>query len=225
MIEPEIAFADIHDCMDLAEDYIQFCIKYCLENNAQDLKFFDERVKKGQVAYLNTLAESTFKKMSYTECVELLQEKMKAKEVKFENNVKWGLDLASEHEKYLTEVVGGPLHVYNYPKAIKSFYMKDNCEEDPERQTVACVDVLVPKVGELIGGSQREDSLEKLEEKMKEVNLKPEDYWWYCDLRRYGTVPHAGFGLGFERLVMMISGVDNIRDVIPFPRVVGHADF
>lgn len=163
--------------------------------------------------------------MSYTECVELLQEKMKAKEVKFENNVKWGLDLASEHEKYLTEVVGGPLHVYNYPKAIKSFYMKDNCEEDPERQTVACVDVLVPKVGELIGGSQREDSLEKLEEKMKAVNLKPEDYWWYCDLRRYGTVPHAGFGLGFERLVMMISGVDNIRDVIPFPRVVGHADF
>ena len=163
--------------------------------------------------------------MSYTECVELLQKQMKNKKVKFENNVTWGVDLASEHEKYLTELIGGPIHVYNYPKAIKSFYMKDNKDIDPDRQTVACVDVLVPKIGELIGGSQREDDLDTLEDKMRAVNLDPQTYWWYCDLRRFGTVPHAGFGLGFERLVMMISGVDNIRDVIPFPRVVGNAEF
>lgn len=222
MIEPEIAFATLQDDMDCAEDYLKFCLKYVLENNKDDLEFFDERIEKGLIARLQTVVSTPFKRVPYTEAVSILEEHIKGKKVKFEFPVSWGVDLASEHEKYLTDVVfKGPIIVYNYPKDIKAFYMRLN----DDQKTVQAMDVLVPKIGEVIGGSAREDRLDVLDQRIEEMKLEKEAYWWYRDLRKYGGVPHAGFGLGFERLVMMATGMDNIKDCIPFPRSPGQAEF
>ena len=222
MIEPELAFATIEDDMDCAEDYLKFCLKYVLKNNYDDLQFFDERIEKGLIERLNKVINTPFKRIPYTECVEILERDIKEKKLKFENKVYWGCDLASEHEKYLTDkVFCGPIIVYNYPKDIKAFYMKMN----DDNKTVQAMDVLVPKIGEVVGGSAREDRLDLLDKRIEEMKLDKEAYWWYRDLRKYGSVPHAGFGLGFERLVMMATGVENIKDVIPFPRAPGQAEF
>lgn len=222
MIEPELAFATLEDDMDCAEDYLKFCLKYVLENNADDLEFFDSRIEKGLIERLRKVIDTPFRRVAYTEAVEILEQNIKNKKVKFENPVSWGVDLASEHEKFLTDkVFNGPIIVYNYPKDIKAFYMKLNDDE----KTVQAMDVLVPRIGEVIGGSAREDRLDVLDRRIEEMNLEKEGYWWYRDLRKYGTVPHCGFGLGFERLVMMATGVENIKDVIPFPRAPGQAEF
>lgn len=224
MIEPELAFATLEDDMDCAEDYVKFCMAYVLKNNMDDLKFFDERVEKGLIERLQKVAGCGFHRITYTECVEILERdiKDKSKKLKFENKVFWGCDLASEHEKYLTDkVFCGPIIVYNYPKEIKAFYMKLNADG----KTVQAMDVLVPKIGEVVGGSAREDDLAVLDQKIKDAGLDQEAYWWYRDLRKYGSVPHAGFGLGFERLVMMATGIENIKDVIPFPRTPGQCEF
>jgi asparaginyl-tRNA synthetase len=222
MIEPEIAFATLQDDMNLAEDYVKYCINYVLKNNVDDIQFFDNMIEKGLKKRLEHVVNSEFKRVDYTEAVKILMEKIEAKEVKFENPVSWGIDLASEHEKYLTDVIfNGPIFVYNYPKDIKAFYMRMN----DDGKTVQAMDMLVPRIGELIGGSAREERIEVLDERLKELDLSQEDYWWYRELRKYGTVPHAGFGLGFERLIMMTTGVENIRDVIPFPRTPGTCDF
>jgi len=208
--------------MDCAEDYLKFCLKYVLKNNMDDLTFFDERIEKGLIERLNKVVNTPFKRVPYTEAVEILERDIKEKKLKFENKVYWGCDLASEHEKYLTDkVFCGPIIVYNYPKDIKAFYMKMN----DDGKTVQAMDVLVPKIGEVVGGSAREDRLDLLDKRIEEMNLDKEAYWWYRDLRKYGSVPHAGFGLGFERLVMMATGVENIKDVIPFPRAPGQAEF
>ena len=224
MIEPELAFATIHDDMECAEDYLKFCLKYVMMNNKDDLQFFDKFVEKGLLERLNKVINTPFKKIPYTECVDILLShiKDKSKKLKFENEVFWGCDLASEHEKYLTDkVFEGPIIVYNYPADIKAFYMKMN----DDGKTVQAMDVLVPRIGEVVGGSAREDNLEVLDARLDALNLDKETYWWYRDLRKYGSVPHAGFGLGFERLVMMATGIENIRDVIPFPRAPGQAEF
>jgi len=218
MVEPEMAFADLADDADLAEDYLRHLLRSALADCPADLKFFTERVDKTLLGRLEALAESTFKRLTYTEAIELL----KGSKAKFEFPVEWGVDLQSEHERYLTEeVVKGPVTVTDYPKTIKAFYMRQN----DDGRTVGAMDVLLPQVGEIIGGSQREERLDVLEARIKEVGLRPEDYWWYLDLRRFGTVPHAGFGLGFERMVQFVSGMQNIRDVIPFPRTPGSVDF
>ncbi|HEX2188092.1 MAG TPA: asparagine--tRNA ligase [Longimicrobiaceae bacterium] len=218
MIEPEIAFADLHDDADLAEDFLKHIFAAVLRERADDMKFFDDRIQKGVVERLERFVESSFERMSYTEAVEALKRSGK----KFEFPVEWGLDLQSEHERWLTEEhVGRPVVVMDYPKEIKSFYMRVN----DDGRTVAAMDVLAPGIGEIIGGSQREERLEVLDARMDEMGLPREPYWWYRDLRRYGTVPHAGFGLGFERTVMYASGMANIRDVIPFPRTPGSAEF
>ena len=215
MIEPEIAFADLDDCMDLIEDCVKYCIQYCLENAKEEMNFFNTMIDKTLMDRLNQVLNSPFKKLDYTDAINLL---LKAKEdgVKFDNgNIFWGKDLESEHERYITEqVVKGPVFIINYPEAIKSFYMKRNADG----KTVAACDLLVPGVGELVGGSQREENYDILKEKMEASNLDMNDYGWYLDLRRYGGCKHAGFGIGFERLVMYISGMNNIRDVEPFPR-------
>jgi asparaginyl-tRNA synthetase len=225
MIEPEICFADLADDMALAEDYVRYCAAYALENCAEDLAYFENEYpagEKGLTERLRNVVSSEFAQITYTEAVDLLQAHSKAGKVKFERYPEWGADLGSEHERYICEKVNmKPTIVINYPKGIKAFYMKLN----DDNATVAAMDILVPKIGELIGGSQREDRLEILEQRCRESGLKPEDMWWYIDLRRYGTVPHAGFGLGFERLIMFVTGLENIRDVIPFPRVPGHAEF
>ena len=293
MIEPEICFADLFDDIECAENYLKFCLKYVLENNKDDLDFLEKMVEKGLQARLKNVVENEFKRLSYTEAIDLLKNaveknkklfvekkeltkeekeqlakekkekaeakkkakaaKKAAKENKEEKteekeeekkeekeeekkeekkdeelkkddprNIYWGLDLASCHERYLTEeVFKKPVILYNYPKEIKSFYMKQN----PDGKTVAAADILVPKIGEIIGGSQREENYEKLVNRMKELDMDVDSYSWYLDLRKYGSVPHAGFGLGFERLVMMATGIENIRDVIPYPRFPGHADF
>jgi len=224
MIEPEIVFATLEDDMDCAEDYIRFCLQYVLKNNKDDIDFFDQRIEKGLIKRLNQVIETPFKRITYTECVEILERDMKdkKKKLKFENKVYWGCDLASEHEKYLTDkVFCGPIIVYDYPKDIKAFYMKLN----PDGKTVQAMDVLVPKIGEVIGGSAREDDIAVLDSRIEGCGLDKESYWWYRDLRKYGSVPHAGFGLGFERLVMMATGMENIKDVIPFPRAPGQAEF
>ncbi|CEM00011.1 unnamed protein product [Vitrella brassicaformis CCMP3155] len=219
MIEPEMAFADLQQDMDCAEAYVKYCVQWVLDNCMADLEFFDLRVEKGLVDRLRHIVNSPFVRITYTEAFEILQ---KHKSKFQEKPEQWGMDLGSEHERYLTEqVYKQPVTVYNYPKEIKAFYMRLNNDD----RTVAAMDVLLPKIGEVIGGSQREERLDVLDRRIKDMGLPLESYWWYRDLRKYGSVPHAGFGLGFERLIMLVTGVDNIRDVIPFPRYPGHADF
>ena len=218
MIEPEIAFADLQDDMALAKDMIQFIIRYVMETCQQDLAFFNQFVDKGLLERLSHVAESDFGHITYTEAIEIL-EKVNDR---FEYKVHWGSDLQTEHEKYLTEqVFGRPVFVTDYPKEIKAFYMRLN----DDGKTVAAVDLLVPGIGEIIGGSQREEREDVLLGRLAELGLNPADYWWYLDLRKYGGVQHAGFGLGFERMVMYLTGISNIRDVLPFPRTTGSADF
>jgi len=222
MIEPEMAFADLKDDMDCAEDYVRFCAKSVLERCTSDLEFFQQRVDKEVVDRLKLIASEPFKRMSYTEAVEVLQKEVASGKAKFEFEVAWGKELQTEHEKWLTDqLYNCPVIVYNYPKDCKAFYMRMNDDD----KTVAAMDILCPGIGELIGGSQREERLDRLDGRIEELGLNQQDFWWYRDLRRYGTVPHAGFGLGFERLVMLCTGVPNIRDVIPFPRYPGHAQF
>ena len=220
MVEPELAFADLQDDMDCAEAYLKHCLTHVLEHCDEDLEFFEKNISKDNLRErLRGVATSDFARITYTEAVDHV---LKAKK-KFEFPVEWGCDLQSEHERYLTEEVfkNRPVIVRDYPKAVKAFYMREN----DDGKTVAAMDVLVPKVGELMGGSQREERLDVLERRIEEVGLEKESYWWYLDLRRYGSVPHAGFGLGFERLVQYVTGVENIRDVIPFPRYPGSAEF
>lgn len=218
MIEPEIAFADLQDDMNLAEEMIKFVTKRVMERCGSEIKFFGERIFKGLQERLETLVNSEYKRMSYTEAVELL----KKADVDFENPVEWGLDLKTEHERYISEkVIGGPVFLTDYPKDIKSFYMKLN----EDGKTVAACDLLVPGVGELVGGSQREDKIDTLLMMMEEKGLDKENYQWYLDNLRYGGVHHAGFGIGFDRYVMYITGMENIRDVIPYPRVPKLCDF
>ncbi len=218
MVEPEMAFADLADDAQLAQNYIQHLFKHVLDKCGDDLNFFNSRIDKTLLDRLTTLADSSFETISYTEAIDIL---IKSNH-KFEFPVKWGIDLQSEHERYLTEqAFKTPVTVIDYPKEIKAFYMRMN----DDNKTVAAMDVLLPQVGELIGGSQREDRLDLLENRIREINLDPKDYWWYCDLRRFGSVPHAGFGLGFERMVQFCSGMQNIRDVIPFPRTPNNAEF
>jgi len=219
MVEPEAAFADLEDDMALAEDFLKNIFKSALKECADELAFFDAHVEKGIIENLERVANAKFAHITYTEAVKELE---KASNADFEFKPHWGCDLQSEHEKFLTEkVAGGPVIVTDYPKEIKAFYMKLNDDE----KTVRAMDVLVPRLGEIIGGSQREDNLEKLVGRIKELGMKPEDYYWYLDLRRYGSVPHSGFGLGFERLIQYVSGMVNIRDVIPYPRAAGQAEF
>ncbi len=218
MIEPEIAFADLDDNMQLAWDMIQYIIKHVLTNCKQELEFFNSFVDKTLLDRLNDLAKSSYKKVTYTEAVELLKKSGE----KFSYPVEWGCDLQTEHERYLTEqIFKSPVFVIDYPKEIKSFYMRLN----DDGKTVAAMDMLVPGVGEIIGGSQREERIDILLERMSELGLKEEDYWWYVNLRRYGGTKHAGYGLGFERIIMYLTGVSNIRDVIPYPRTVGNAEY
>ncbi|CAN4087893.1 unnamed protein product [Withania somnifera] len=219
MIEPELAFADLDDDMACATAYLQYVVQYVLENCKEDMDFFNTWIEKGIINRLTDVVEKNFVQLTYTDAIELL---LKAKK-KFDFQVKWGCDLQSEHERYITEEAfdGCPVIIRDYPKDIKAFYMRQN----DDGKTVAAMDMLVPRVGELIGGSQREERLEYLEERLDNLNLNKESFWWYLDLRRYGSVPHAGFGLGFERLVQFATGIDNIRDAIPFPRTPGSAEF
>lgn len=215
MVEPEMAFAELKEDMDLAEDLLKHLIKFVLSEASDELNFFNSFVDKGLLKRLNNVAENSFARITYTEAVE----KLKAAKKEFNFPVEWGIDLQTEHERYLTEeVYKRPVFVTDYPKDIKAFYMRLN----DDGKTVAAVDCLVPGVGEIIGGSQREERLSVLEERMEELNLSQEDYKRYLDLRRYGTCKHAGFGLGFERLVMYVTGMQNIRDVIPYPRTVNN---
>lgn len=218
MVEPEIAFADLQDDADLAEEFLKYIFSACLEERADDMAFFDKFVSKGVIDQLQQVIDKGFERMEYTEAIDILEKSGQ----KFEFPVEWGIDLSSEHERYLAEKhVGGPLVLMNYPKDIKAFYMRMN----EDGRTVAAMDVLVPGIGEIIGGSQREERLDLLDKRLDEMDLPKEEYWWYRDLRRYGTVPHAGFGLGFERAVQYITGIDNIRDAIPFPRTPMHVEF
>ena len=218
MIEPEIAFADLNDDMRLAEDMLKYIINYCLENAPEEMEFFNKFIDNGLLDRLNNVVSNDFAHVTYTEAIDILKEHND----EFAYKVEWGADLQTEHERYLTETVfKRPVMVTDYPKEIKAFYMKLN----DDKKTVAAVDVLVPGIGEIIGGSQREENYDVLVERMKEMGLSPEDYDWYLDLRKYGTNKHAGFGLGFERAVMYITGMQNIRDVLPFPRTVGTAEF
>ncbi len=218
MIEPEIAFADLADDMDLAEEMLKYVIRTVMAKCPQEMAFFNSFVDKGLMERLEHVASSDFGRVTYTEAIEILQRSGR----KFEYPITWGSDLQTEHERYLTEEhFKRPVFVTDYPKEIKAFYMRMN----EDGRTVAAADCLVPGIGEIIGGSQREERLDVLEARMAELGLRPEDYWWYLDLRRYGSCKHAGFGLGFERLIMYLTGVANIRDVLPFPRTVGSADF
>ncbi len=218
MIEPEIAFADLNDDMELAWDMIKYIINYVLENCAQEIEFFNSFVDKGLKERLTALADSDYEKVTYTEAIELL----KKSGADFKYPVEWGCDLQTEHERYITEqIFKKPVFVIDYPKEIKSFYMRIN----DDGKTVAAMDMLVPGVGEIIGGSQREERLDVLQKRMAELGLDEKDYWWYLNLRRYGGTKHAGYGLGFERIIMYLTGVSNIRDVIPYPRTVGNAEF
>jgi asparaginyl-tRNA synthetase len=254
MIEPEMAFADIFDDMEVAEGYLKFCLQYVLENNMDELVYLEaeanrvakedwkkeqEEAKKNKkkddkivekpapaetktIENLKHVLATPFKRMTYTEIIEALLKEEADGKVKFENKLFWGVDLNSEHERYVCEkMVKGPVIAYNYPRDIKAFYMRQN----EDGKTVASMDILVPLVGEIIGGSQREERLDVLDKRIEDLKLNKEAYWWYRDLRKYGSVPHCGFGLGFERLIMMVSGVENIRDVIPYPRTPGHAEF
>ncbi|HIT71881.1 MAG TPA: asparagine--tRNA ligase [Candidatus Scatovivens faecipullorum] len=218
MIEPEICFADLKDDMDLAESMLKYIINYVLENCPEEMEFFNNFIDKGLLDRLNNVVNSEFGRISYTDAVKELEKHNN----EFEYKVSWGVDLQTEHERYLSEkIFKKPVFVTDYPQEIKAFYMKLN----QDGKTVAAADLLAPGIGEIIGGSQREDSLEKLQNKIKELNMDEKDYWWYLDLRKYGSVPHSGFGLGFERLMMYITGMQNIRDVIPFPRTPKNCEF
>lgn len=218
MIEPEMAFADLNDNMDCVESYLKFVLADILKNCPEDMEFFEKHISPGLVARLQHIVDTPFERASYTYAVRILERSNKA----FEYPVKWGLDLQSEHERYLAEeFFAKPVIITDYPKDIKAFYMRSN----DDNKTVAAMDVLVPKIGEIVGGSQREERLDILEKKLKEVGLPAEDYWWYLELRKYGSVPHSGFGVGFERMVQFATGMENIRDINPFPRYPGSAAF
>lgn len=218
MIEPEIAFSELVDDMELAEDMMKYLINYCLETIPEEMEFFNSFVDNTLMERLNNVLNSEFGHVTYTEAISLLEKENSS----FEYPVKWGSDLQTEHERFLTEkIFKKPVFVTDYPKDIKAFYMRMN----DDNKTVAAMDLLVPGVGEIIGGSQREERLELLEKRMEQMGLKAEDYWWYLDLRKYGSTKHAGFGLGFERAIMYLTGMGNIRDVIPFPRTPKSADF
>ncbi|MEG2453606.1 MAG: asparagine--tRNA ligase [Clostridia bacterium] len=218
MIEPEIAFADLNDNMDLAEDMVKFVIKYVMESCKEEIEFLNKFIDNGLIERLNNVIANSFERLTYTKAIELL---LPHKD-KFDFPVYWGCDLQSEHERFLTEqIFKKPVFLTGYPKEIKAFYMRLNEDE----KTVAAMDLLVPGIGELIGGSQREERIDVLNRRISEMNLSADDYWWYTDLRRYGGTKHAGYGLGFERMVMYLTGITNIRDVIPFPRTVGNCEY
>ena len=236
MIEPEMAFYDLEDNMNLAEEFIKYIIKYAIDNNREDLEFLaqrladeekqlpqDKRSEMGLMEKLEFILTNNFERLTYTEAIEILKESNHNKKKKFQFPVTgWGMDLQSEHERFLVEKhFKKPVILYNYPKEIKAFYMRQN----DDGKTVAAMDILAPGIGEIVGGSQREERLEKLETRMKEMNIPAEELWWYLDTRKFGTVPHAGFGLGFERMVQFVTGMNNIRDVIAFPRTPGSAEF
>jgi asparaginyl-tRNA synthetase len=235
MIEPEMAFSDLEDNMNLAEAFIKYIIRYAMEHNREDLEFLatrladeekqlpqDKRSEMGLIEKLEFVLNNDFERITYTEAIEILIASPAYKKKKFAYDVKWGIDMQSEHERYLVEKhFKKPVIVTNYPKDIKAFYMRQN----DDGKTVAAMDILAPGIGEIVGGSQREERLEKLEQRMKEMNIPSEELWWYLDTRRYGTVPHAGFGLGFERMVQFVTGMTNIRDVIAFPRTPKSAEF
>ena len=218
MIEPEIAFADLADNMQLAEDLLKYAFRYVLENAEVEMDFFDKFIMPGVKARIETLVNASFGRVTYTEAIELLKKSGQ----KFDYQPEWGIDLQTEHERYLAEKhFKKPVFVTDYPKDIKAFYMKLN----EDGKTVRAVDLLAPGIGEIVGGSQREDDYDTLLGKIREMGLKEEDYWWYLDLRKYGSVPHSGFGLGFDRMLMYITGMTNIRDVIPFPRTTKNLEF
>jgi asparaginyl-tRNA synthetase len=218
MIEPEMAFCRLNGDMDRAEDFVRYLVNDMLKNNSEDLSLFNNRIDTGLIGRLENIAANAFERITYTDAIALL----KKSETTFEFSVEWGSDIQSEHERYLAETVfKKPVIVYNYPKAIKSFYMRMNDDD----KTVGAMDVLVPRIGELIGGSEREDRHDVLRGRMRELGLDERNYWWYLDLRKYGSAPHAGFGLEFERLMLLVTGMQNIRDVIPFPRYPGNAGF
>ncbi|AFY39621.1 asparaginyl-tRNA synthetase [[Leptolyngbya] sp. PCC 7376] len=218
MVEPEMAFCDIIGDQDLAEEFLRYVFKYVIETCPDDMEFFNKRIDKTVLETANNIIDNEFERITYTEAIALLEKSSK----KFEFPVEWGIDMQSEHERYLAEeLFKKPLIVTNYPKDIKAFYMRLNDDD----KTVAAMDVLAPKIGEIIGGSQREERLDVLERRIKEMDIEADDLWWYLDLRRFGSVPHAGFGLGFERLVQFMTGMANIRDVIPFPRTPLNAEF
>lgn len=235
MIEPEVAFNDLNDNMDLAEEFIRYVIKYALDNNLEDLEFLQQRLldeekqkpqnERSEMALLEKLEfvlNNKFERITYTEAIDILLDSPAYKKKKFQYDVKWGIDMQSEHERYLVEKhFKKPVIVTNYPKDIKAFYMRQN----EDGKTVAAMDILAPGIGEIVGGSQREERLDKLEQRMAEMHIPAEELYWYLDTRRFGTVPHAGFGLGFERLVLFVTGMTNIRDVIPFPRTPKNAEF
>ena len=218
MIEPEICFADLDDDMVLAEDMIKYIISYVLENAPEEMEFFNQFIDNTLFDKLHNVLNSDFGRITYTDAIKELEKNNS----NFEYPVEWGTDIQTEHERYLSEkIFGKPVFVTDYPKEIKAFYMKQN----PDGKTVAATDLLVPGIGEIIGGSQREDDFEKLEKRIEELGLKKEDYWWYLDLRRYGSCVHSGFGLGFERMMMYLTGMQNIRDVLPFPRTPKNCEF
>ncbi len=235
MIEPEVAFNDLNDNMDLAEEFIKYIIKYALDNNREDLEFLtqrlvdeekqkpqNERSEMGLIEKLEFVLNSQFERITYTEAIDILLQSPAYKKKKFQYEVKWGIDMQSEHERYLVEKhFKKPVIVTDYPKEIKAFYMRQN----EDGKTVAAMDILAPGIGEMVGGSQREERLDKLEQRMKEMDIPTEEMYWYLDTRRFGSVPHAGFGLGFERMVQFVTGMGNIRDVIPFPRTPKNAEF
>lgn len=235
MIEPEMAFNDLEDNMNLAEEFIQYLITYVLKHNAEDLAFLDQRLQEEEKSLpadkrselsllqkLNFVIDNKFERITYTEAIDILLQSPAYKKKRFQYDVKWGIDMQSEHERYLVEKhFKKPVIVTNYPKDIKAFYMRQN----DDGKTVAAMDILAPGIGEIVGGSQREERLELLSQRMTEMHINPEDLWWYLDTRKFGTVPHAGFGLGFERMVLFVTGMTNIRDVIPFPRTPKSADF
>ena len=236
MIEPEMAFYDLEDNMNLAEEFIKYIIRYAMENNAEDLQFLDQRLaeeekqlpqdKRSEMSLLDKLkfvADNQFERITYTEAIDILRESNHNKKKKFQYPITgWGMDLQSEHERYLVEKhFKKPVILSNYPAAIKAFYMRQN----EDGKTVAAMDILAPGIGEIVGGSQREERMDRLTTRMKEMHIPEEELWWYLDTRRFGTVPHAGFGLGFERMVQFVTGMSNIRDVIAFPRTPGSAEF
>lgn len=218
MIEPEMAFADLSACADVAEEYVQFVLRCALQTCGDDIAFFERHYAPGLTARLHKWSTEPFKRIDYTEAIEILQKSGKA----FSYPCTWGCDLQSEHERYLTEVhFQAPLAVLNYPSSLKPFYARLNDDE----RTVGAMDVLMPQIGEIIGGSQREERYDVLLRRFEELQLRREDYWWYLELRQFGSVPHSGFGAGFERLVRLVTGLDNVRDIAPFPRTPGHAEF